>query len=621
MSRVYINAVGRFLPGAPIGNDEVADYLGPLTRGQEKIRRIALRQNGIRRRHFALDRDGRALISNAGMAANACRAAIAASEIEPRQIGYLAAAASQGDLLAPGIASAVHGELALPPLEIASFNSFCASSMMALSAAHSAIAAGRHDAALVTGSEFASRFLRRGYLADAPVSTATEFLRWGLSDGAGAAVLERRPNERALSLEIEFIDFLSYADSLPTCMHGGARRRDDGTLGQPWSQYPTLIDAVRDGAFHLGQDFELLENITALGLNRYFELIEDRRIPATGADWLLCHFSSDVFRQKLLTAAKRAGAPLDPETVFTNIFETGNTGSAALFLLLHGLQGSGRLRPGQRILCMVPESGRFIISFLGLKVVGKEIPAATAAGCAAAAGDPATPTALATSTGRNPTSASLLRRLNSTWTEFEAALNTVPIIDKMQRQRLRLADYRTILLNMRQQVVDGSRWIARAASAMTDGHGELRSLFVRHAVEEHRDYEMLERDYVAVGGDLATIRSQAKNIGSEALSAWMFHRASHENPLDLLGAMFIIEGIGRRLAGRWADSIRSQLGLGDGQVSFLRYHADNDEGHLEKLWQLLDGDWLTPEWADAIVRTARVTARLYRLQLEEIGAR
>jgi 3-oxoacyl-[acyl-carrier-protein] synthase-3 len=42
---------------------------------------------------------------------------------------------------------------------------------------------------------------------------------------------------------------------------------------------------------------------------------------------------------------------------------------------------------------------------------------------------------------------------------------------------------------------------------------------MKHAVTEHRDFRMLEVDYVASGGALADIQGAEKNIGSEALSA------------------------------------------------------------------------------------------------------
>jgi 3-oxoacyl-[acyl-carrier-protein] synthase-3 len=146
----------------------------------------------------------------------------------------------------------------------------------------------------------------------------------------------------------------------------------------------------------------------------------------------------------------------------------------------------------------------------------------------------------------------------------------------------------------------------------------LRSTFIGHAQDEHRDYQMLERNYVSVGGALEEIVQAEKNIGSEALSAFIFHQASRENPVDPIGAMFIIEGLGNQLAAQWASQIKQTLGLRDEQVSFLAYHGANDESHIGKLEAIINADWMTPEIARRIVKTAQVTARLYQLQLEEI---
>ena len=179
-------------------------------------------------------------------------------------------------------------------------------------------------------------------------------------------------------------------------------------------------------------------------------------------------------------------------------------------------------------------------------------------------------------------------------------------------------DYRRLLFNLRQQVVDGSPWIARAASNFDIQHFELRSAAIRHAEEEHRDYLMIERDYVAVGGSLDELRRGRKNLGSEALSGYMFHYADQPNPVGLLGAMFIIEGLGARRAAEWALRFQEVLGLADNQVHFMRYHQDADAEHTGNLEAILNSGMIDDDAADRIVRCAQVVARLYALQLEEL---
>jgi hypothetical protein len=214
--------------------------------------------------------------------------------------------------------------------------------------------------------------------------------------------------------------------------------------------------------------------------------------------------------------------------------------------------------------------------------------------------------------------ASLTERLAVVWAEFEEMLARVPILRRLEEGTVTLEDYKTLLYNLRQQVVDGSPWISRAAASFDIDHFELRAAAIRHAEEEHRDYLMLERDYVAVGGSLAELRAGRKNLGSEALSGYMFHYASQPNPVGLLGAMFIIEGLGARRAAAWAARFQEVLGLADNQVHFMRYHEQADAAHTGDMDAILTSGMVDADAADQVVRCAQVVARLYVLQLEEL---
>ncbi|KRB49367.1 MAG: iron-containing redox enzyme family protein [Pseudomonadota bacterium] len=214
----------------------------------------------------------------------------------------------------------------------------------------------------------------------------------------------------------------------------------------------------------------------------------------------------------------------------------------------------------------------------------------------------------------------VLRQLTVVFTEFEGRLEQTPLIRKLTRGRFALADYHAFLIGLRQQVKDGALWMSRAASNVDDEHLELRSSLMRHAVTEHRDFRLLEADYVAAGGELAAIRGAEKNIGSEALSAWMFHEASKPNPFGLLGAMWIIEGLGSIKAAEWGALVRQRLDLPDHAVRFLLYHGENDVEHIKEFEEMLAMVLPDAETAARIVKSAQVTARLYALQIEEITA-
>jgi 3-oxoacyl-[acyl-carrier-protein] synthase-3 len=54
---------------------------------------------------------------------------------------------------------------------------------------------------------------------------------------------------------------------------------------------------------------------------------------------------------------------------FTNLITKGNTGSASIFVIMEELFHSGKLRTGQKMLCFIPESGRFSMAYMMLTVV------------------------------------------------------------------------------------------------------------------------------------------------------------------------------------------------------------------------------------------------------------
>jgi 3-oxoacyl-[acyl-carrier-protein] synthase III len=613
----YITATGQFLPGEPISNDEMEARLGQIGSKPSTLRTRVLRQNGIVQRYYALDENQQTLYTNAEMAARAAREAMGSTEVD-----LLVAATSQGDLPIPGFASMVQGELKLPRCEIATLHGVCASSVLALRHASMAIQTGGTVSALCVASEFpsrllkASRFQAQGYGEEKSLPYETEFLRWMLSDGAGALLLQNTPAAQGLSLKIEHIALHSYAGDFPPCMFVGKEEDVYAEQQKGWLDYPDYAMAAQAGAINLHQNVRLLKDVVEKCVSGVFALVEQRVIDAKSIDWWVTHYSSHLFREQAYELLVRGGLTIPQDRIFTNLYTSGNVGAASFPLMLGDLLNSGKLEPGQRLLCIVPESGRFLFGYVVLKVVGSplsplsEHPPLT---------PPLTSIAPDIKTTGSPLEESLVRQLTLVWTDFATQLHRVPIVEKIETGKMTLTDYQDLLYNLRQQVIDGSRWISRVASNITPEYFFLRSAFIGHSQDEHRDFEMIERDYVRVGGDLAHIQNGTKNVGSAALSEFILSRASRENPFDLVGAMFIIEGLGRRVAGEWGRRIQEQLQLTPDQVSFLLYHAASDDIHFKRLDAAVQSGVLTEKLIADTVKTARVVARLYILQLEEIG--
>lgn len=619
---VYITAAGAFLPGAPVSNDEVEEYLGYLFGKPSRTKQKMLKQNGITTRHYAIDKNQQTTHTVSGMTAAAIQNCLQKAGIAKKDIRFLSAATTQGDLPVPGFASMVHADAQLDQCEVASHQSVCAASMMAIKNAWLHVKTGEAAKAIACAGELpsrmfkAQRFEQQALVKEkSALDLETDFLRWMLSDGAGALLLESQPSRHQLSLQIDWIDIRSHAHLYDVCMYAGINKKNGHAKGS-WMNYNSFSDADNDSAINLKQDLKLVQNIVPLGVQHFFQLIDEGRIDANQVDWLLCHYSSEYFKPQIVDLLQKGGCTIAPEKWFTNLHTKGNVGAASIFLMLEELLYSGKLKAGQKLLCMVPESGRFITSYMQLTVVA---PAAVVPAVSIHTTDAIEAPVIRTA--GQPVQEWLVRQLTSVWVDFESNLRQVPIVQKIYNGTLTLDDYKLLLVNLRQQVIDGSQWIARAASNITIEYFDIRSAFITHSRDEHRDYQILEKNYLACGGTNEELRQGEKNIGSEALSAFMFHKASQPNPFDLLGGMFIIEGLGNRLAGKWGRAIQEQLQLHDDQVSFFIYHetSDANDNHFERFEKAIQSDLLQEAIAARIVKTAKITARLYTMQLQELG--
>ncbi|RYF33639.1 MAG: StlD/DarB family beta-ketosynthase [Comamonadaceae bacterium] len=374
---VFLTRTASFLPFAPVSNEEIEDVLGRIGGKASRARRLILRSNGILSRHYAVDRaTGKPAMNNAQLTAEAIRGL--GDDIG--SVDCLATGTSMPDQLMPNHAVMVHGELGWPRLEVVSCAGVCLAGTAAFKHAWLSVRAGDAERAVATGSELASPHLMASNfeaelehklqaLEERPeIAFEKDFLRWMLSDGAGAVLLERAPRG-PLSLRVDWIDLSSAAHELPACMYAGGDRDAHGALKGYMQTAPDQWHA--QSTFAIKQDVRLLnENIVRATLGEPLaEVIERRRLNADAIDWFLPHLSSHYFVAPVQQCLQDAGLPIPRERWFSNLAEKGNTGSASPFIMLDELFRSGRLKKGHRILMFVPESGRFSSGFIHMEAV------------------------------------------------------------------------------------------------------------------------------------------------------------------------------------------------------------------------------------------------------------
>jgi len=609
---VYITATGAFFPGEPVGNDRIDEYIAPLNGASARIKRRILAENGIERRYYSTGPDGVTRYGAAQMAAEAIRACLTRARLEISEVDLLCTGTSGGDATLPGFASMVQGELASPPLTTSSHSGVCCAGVSALQHAAMAIESGRARRALVATSEAPSRLFKRSRFASRgyDIDFDAHFLRWMLSDAAGAWLLETEPRGPH-SLKLQGLHLRSFSGDYPVCMQVGLAAGS----GKSYLDYASFAEAEADGAYALRQDIRLLPNLFDIGIHEYVRLARAGWFDPRRVDHFLCHYSSQRFAPVVRELLVKAGLAIPDELWYSNLRTRGNTGAASIFVMLDDFLRERAVKRGEQVMCFVPESGRFTVGYLLLEMAGEATapePAADAALLPEAPHDPSTAT--------DPLMQKLLRELAGVWHDYRSRAWRTPIVSRIVRGGITHADFVRWMEDWIPQVQQGSIWMRKAVASLDQGYARLRELVTAHASDEQYDFKILFNDYRRAGGPVARIEDLRRNPGGEALNAYLHARAERPNPVGLLGAIYVIEGTGQRIVPALLPALRRQLGLPLEVVRFLHYHGENDVNHLAR-W--LNCASLALETggaaaADDIVDTARKTAQLYLMQLDSI---
>lgn len=379
--QVYITAISVFLPNDPVSNDEMESVLGQVGEKPSKARKITLRSNGIKSRYYALDKKNHEIThTNTELTALAVKE-LAKNGFDINTIEVLACGTTLPDQMMPNHAVMVHGELNIPHCEVVAMSGICLSGIMALKYAYMSVLSGQSSIAVATGSENVSSLMRSDNFNEEIESRVNEleknpqiafdkdFLRWMLSDGAGAILLNDKPVDNGISLRIDWIDQKSYANELETCMYAGAEKNTNGKI-VGWREM-SPENWLSKSIFSIKQDIKLLDKyIVPITVERpLVELIKSNKLIPSEIDYFLPHYSSKYFEDKLFDGLIRSDCNIPKEKWFTNLTTKGNTGSASIYIILEELFNSGSLQKGEKLLCYIPESGRFSSAFIQLTVV------------------------------------------------------------------------------------------------------------------------------------------------------------------------------------------------------------------------------------------------------------
>ena len=382
LNEVYITKTSHYFPNSPVSNDEMEEYLGYINSQPSKSKRIVLRNNGITNRYYALEKGGKITHTNAELTADAVKALFAEDISGLSAVDLLSCGTSSPDQLMPSHGVMVHGHLPeTRSIEVVSPAGVCCAGMHAFKYAYMAVKTGDSKLAVASGSERFSASLRSERFEDEVhklveleenpyISFEKEFLRWMLSDGAAAFLMSNQKNSSGLSLRVEWVEGVSHAQHMEPCMYMGAEKADGAFKG--YLDY-TPEEVAEKSIFSIKQDVKLLsENIIRLGGSKLKEIFATKGLKASDIDYFLPHMSSNFFKSKLYEGMREIGLDMPYEKWFVNLSTVGNVGAASVYMMVDELYRSGKLKAGDKMLLLVPESSRFSYMYSLLTVVGPD---------------------------------------------------------------------------------------------------------------------------------------------------------------------------------------------------------------------------------------------------------
>jgi 3-oxoacyl-[acyl-carrier-protein] synthase III len=379
LKEVYINNTSSFFPNAPVANDEMEEYLGYINATPSRSKAIVLRNNGIKRRYYALTKEGTSTHSNAQMTALAVKALFKNNPDDIKSIELLSCGTSSPDQMMPSHGAMVHGWLPeTNAFEVVSPSGVCCAGMHAFKYAFLATKSGYVHQSVATGSERFSVSLLSGNFedeaqrlkelaADPYIGFEKEFLRWMLSDGAAAFLISNKKNETGISLRVDWMEGYSYANELAACMYMGGEKLKDGTL-KSYLDY-TPQELMAQSILSIKQDVKLLsKNIVLYGGYGVKAALDKHGVKSEEIDHFLPHMSSEFFKDKIYQQLIANGTGIMYDKWFVNLSQVGNVGAASIYFMVDELFHSGKLKTGDKIFLLVPESARFSYMYALLTV-------------------------------------------------------------------------------------------------------------------------------------------------------------------------------------------------------------------------------------------------------------
>jgi len=357
--KVRMIGTGSFLPGKPLTIDEVDCFLGPLTGAPVKIQKWLERMKVLMKEllevehyYFAIDPVTRAFTEdNITMSVKAAKLALSQANLKPADIDLIVYGSAHQDQM-PTASVRIQEALGIEKCGELSIHANCTSAYKALLTAYDMLRLGRYKKALVVSSGISSSELRAEYYNQPLIKKEEAFLRYFLSDGAGAVILEAT-TENKTGLYLQCANMESVGGNKPAAM-----------LNQRPAYWMNPKEEFESGKHHLAQMFneQLRIHFNEEGGSVFYKglkrMIADYQIPVEKVRFFQVNFPSKHISELVMEECESLGIPKNK--LYTKMSTMGYIGPPMVFVCLDQILREENLENEDIILSFVTEVSKFM---------------------------------------------------------------------------------------------------------------------------------------------------------------------------------------------------------------------------------------------------------------------
>ena len=356
LKEVELVSTGVFLPGKPIPFDDIEGVIGELDKITPIMKIKTQKLKSIMKKilkatcYFAMDPEKKKPLETiTSLTTKSIKVALKKAAMVPEDIDLIVLGTPLPDYMTPPTTTFVQQELGIENCTEMEIHSNCTSMTKAMEVGFNALKLGEYKNAVVVYSQNPSAYLVNNYYNQEKVEIESVLLRWFLSDSSGAVVLKTRDKLES-GIKMQGVYNESFGGNLPKSM---------------WMDFGAanfnIPEVISHGQHHFSQDYQTVNKLGPVVQVRGLKnLLKKFDLKGENIDHLLISIPSN----KLEENAKKKTMEevgISSNKWFSNVDTKGYCGGASPIFSLDEMLEKGLFKPGERTLCFVTESSKWMV--------------------------------------------------------------------------------------------------------------------------------------------------------------------------------------------------------------------------------------------------------------------